>query len=236
MSIELEARVDRLEEALMRLAYAQMKTEMEIQEMKRDTQRLKDEMRAFKDEMKVFKDEMLAFKDEMRAFKEEMKVFKDEMRGFKDEMKKRWGDLANKMGTMVEDVFLPSVDLAILKAFGVEAEDVQPRRRIRRKGVVEGEVDVLVVSHSRKVAFVVEVKSYPDDEEHIERFEGLLRRVRELIPELSGYEVYGIYAGLSMREETIRELTRRGIYAMVVRGDILEVPNLEELRGSARRW
>jgi hypothetical protein len=52
--VAIEQKVDKLEEALMRLAYIQQKTEMELQSFK-------DEMLDFKNEMKVFKDEMLFF-------------------------------------------------------------------------------------------------------------------------------------------------------------------------------
>ncbi|WP_156896664.1 hypothetical protein [Desulfovirgula thermocuniculi] len=38
-----------------------------------------------------------------------------------------------------------------------------------------------------------------------------------------------IYAALDMAKSTVDLLTAKGIYAMVVRGDILEVVNLNEL-------
>ena len=88
-----------------------------------DTQQLKLEMR-------LFRDEMLAFKDEMRAFKDEMKVFKDEcqhskeMRTFKNEMNRRWGELANKMGTLVEDIVYPGLPLALKRRFDLEVDVV----------------------------------------------------------------------------------------------------------------
>ncbi|HOK20331.1 MAG TPA: hypothetical protein PK188_07565, partial [Thermosynergistes sp.] len=86
-----------------------------------DTQQLKLEMR-------LFRDEMLAFKDEMRAFKDEMKIFKDEcqhskeMRTFKNEMNRRWGELANKMGTLVEDIVYPELPFALKRRFDLEVD------------------------------------------------------------------------------------------------------------------
>jgi hypothetical protein len=42
----VEERVDRLEEALMKLAYAQFNTEMELRQLSREMKDFKDEMRA----------------------------------------------------------------------------------------------------------------------------------------------------------------------------------------------
>ncbi len=66
-------------------------------------------------EFKAFKDEMKAFKDEMKVFKDEMKAFKDEMKVFKDEMNKKWGDLANRLGTITEDIFAPGIPYLVKK-------------------------------------------------------------------------------------------------------------------------
>ena len=133
---EIGERVDRLERAIMELVYIQHKTEMEIQNLKeemkafkdaiqKDTENLKRELAEFKDEMRTFKDEMKEFKDEMKIFKDEMKVFKDEMKEFKDEMQrevkrinKQWGELANKMGTIVEDIVFPAERPVVKKYFG----------------------------------------------------------------------------------------------------------------------
>ncbi|MGC8890571.1 MAG: hypothetical protein ACP5PC_07735, partial [bacterium] len=98
-------RVDRLEQVMIELA-----------EQSKITQR---ELARLSSEMLEFKKEMREFKDEMRAFKDEMREFKDEMRVFKDEMNKRWGELANKMGTLVEDIFFPSFEIVLKKYFNV---------------------------------------------------------------------------------------------------------------------
>src|SRR3990167_2643492 len=60
-------------------------------------------------EMRGFKDEMREFKDEMKEFKDEMKEFKDEMREDRRNMNKKWGEIVNKMGTLVEDIIAPNI-------------------------------------------------------------------------------------------------------------------------------
>ncbi|MFO7802510.1 MAG: hypothetical protein R6V55_09475 [Desulfovermiculus sp.] len=86
-------RVDRLEEMMMQVAYEHTKTEMSLRDLKR--------------EMSNFKREMQDFKDEMRVFKDGVNEFKQEIRASKKENDRRLGDLANKMGTLVEDVVAP---------------------------------------------------------------------------------------------------------------------------------
>ncbi len=204
----------------------------------------KDEMKVFKDEIqrdtKALKEEMKAFKDEMKAFKDEMKAFKDEMTEFKEwskknieSLNKKWGELANKMGTLVEDIFLPSIDLAIEKYFKVVPDMIQPRLRIRRQGE-DFELDILAISNETKQAFVVEVKASPHRSEHVERFEEKLKKVKEYLPNLKEYELIGIFAALNMDESTINLLTKKGLYAMVMKGDMLEIVNFDKIKNKKR--
>lgn len=97
--------------------------------------------------------------------------------------------------------------------------------------------------------FIVKVKYDPDREEYINRFLEKLNKVPRFLPELEGYNIIGIYAGLDMKEETINILTKNKLYAMVVKGDAIEEPgglivsygesgepvSIEFLNASARR-
>ncbi len=178
----LSERVDQLEQAIMRLLYVQQKTEMEIQ----------------------------ALKEEMREFKEDTKRYRENLDKTVSELRKQWGHLLNKLGMIVEDFFLPSIDLAIEKAFGVTVDDVSPRRYVRKNGH-SLEPDILVLSHKEKKAFVVEVRANPDREDYIDKFEKKLEELIQFLPQLEGYKVYPIYAAISMKQETVDKLTRRGI-------------------------
>jgi len=166
----------------------------------------------------------------------EMKEFKDEMLDFKkwskrniEEMYKQWGHLANRMGTLVEDVFAPSMAEAIEKYFRCKPNMVVHNYYQRFDGF-SMEIDILALCENENRAFVVEVKASPDKEEYIEKFVDKLNVIKEKVHLIEGHKVYPIYAALSMKEDTVEKLTRRGIYAMVVKGDILETVNMEALR------
>jgi hypothetical protein len=199
-------RVDRLEQVMIELA-----------EQSKITQR----------EVARLSTEMLEFKDEMRAFKEEMRAFKDEMRAFKDVMNKRWGELANKMGTLVEDIFIPSFDIMLKRYFGVTPKRISSRMKLRNEN---REIELDIVGFTEDKVFIVEVKSSPDRQGYIDDFIEKLRVLPEFLPEIKSYEVVPIYAGLTMSESTIESLTKNNIYALIVRGDILEIVNFDKVK------
>jgi len=131
------------------------------------------------------------------------------------------------MGTLAEDIFLPSIDLAIEKYFGVKVEHLMPRRRVKRGRRIPVEVDSLALAGH--LAFVVEVKASPDRPEYVDDFPERLARLSEYLPEIRGKKLVPVYAALAMAENTVDLLTSRGIYAMVVRGDVLEIVNFGDL-------
>lgn len=213
----------------MRLVYVQQKTEIEIQEFKKETKVFKDEMLAFKDEMRTFKDEMLSFKDEMKAFKDEILDFKEWSKRSIENLNRQRGNLANKLGILVEDIFAPSIGKAIEKYFGCIPSVIDVKKLVRKNGK-SLELDILALCKESKKAFVVEIKANPDRAEYIETFLSKLEEIPHFLPELSDSTIIGIYAGLHMQDATVKLLTQKGLYALVVRGDILEIVNFEELQ------
>ncbi len=207
----------------------------EMREFKDEMRDFKDEMRDFKDEMRDFKDEMREFKDEMREFKDEMREFKDEMREFKidvkndiKDMKKQWGQLAYKMGTLVEDIFSPSFDILIKKSFGIIPDIIDTRKKIKIGGD-NLEIDILGIDKSGKRLFLCEVKANPNDRNYIKDLDKIIKKLPKFLPEYNNYKIVPIFAGLAMDKSIVNFLTKKGYYALVFRGDNLEILNLNEL-------
>ena len=63
-------------------------------------------------------------KASVEAFKEEMRVFKDEVNEDRKRMNKMWGEFANKMGTLVEDIVAPNIPGIAKRYFGAEELEV----------------------------------------------------------------------------------------------------------------
>ncbi|MEN3009242.1 hypothetical protein [Pseudothermotoga sp.] len=54
--------------------------------------------------------------------------------------------------------------------------------------------------------------------------------MKKFLPALIEYTFYGISASLDVKPKTVELLMRKGIYAMIMRGDILEIVNFEDLK------
>ncbi len=246
----LEHRVDRLEEALIKLAEQVAETSAEVKSLSIEMKEFKDEMREFKeesekrrrmleksmeefkDEMKEFKDEMQEFKDEMRAFKSEMQEFKDKVDRILDDMNKRWGELANKMGTVVEDIIVPAMQEIAKKYFGCDEIDMMADRIVKKhykdKSKIK-EFDALVICGDK--VLLNETKVTP----RIPSIKKFIEFVRsgeffEYFPEYRGKKIIPIISALNMSKDVVKYLTKEGIYAMTMNGRYMDIVNFNEIK------
>jgi hypothetical protein len=88
---------------------------------------------------------MSGFKNEMIGFKDEMLDFKTQAEEDRRQMNRRWGELANKMGTLLEDLVAPSLPRMAKELFGCEEPQLFAVRIKRRIGPKTIELDALVV-------------------------------------------------------------------------------------------
>ena len=245
----VEERVDRLEDVLKdfvttvglefsKLYNSQMRTEAELRAFKDEMKDFKDEMRVFKDEMHAFKGEMSVFKDEMGAFKDEMQDFKDEMRAYKEEnrqihrdMNRRWGELANKMGTMVEDLVAPSLPRIIEEIFGQEVISLSQRNkrklpdgRVKEYDAIAVTVDLVAVNGTKSTLRSSDV----------DRFVEELAEFRTFFPEYRDYPLIGILASLAVEESVLNYAEKTGFLVLAVGDQIMEVKNRPGFE--PRRW
>jgi hypothetical protein len=222
MASTMETRMVEVEKWLEKTAYSQFQFQMKMDSFH-------DEMRDFKDKMDSFHDEMREFKDEMSEFKDEMSQFKTEQQRDTREMKRAWGELANKMGTIVEDIVVPNIPRILRDHFGVE-ELVMMAPRIRRRHPEDRartrEFDVLALTED--TLFVNETKSTIRLSD-IKTFAENYREVVEYFPEYRAYTVIPIMSSLSILPELIHAMTKEGIYAMGMGEDNMELLNGEEL-------
>ncbi|MCB1919249.1 MAG: hypothetical protein KDJ28_04625 [Candidatus Competibacteraceae bacterium] len=220
-------RVDHLDEALSafitsvgiefnKLYNSQMRTEAELRAFKEDTQAFKDEMREFKDEMREFKDEMQAFKDEMRAFKEEG-------RQQNREMNRRWGELANKLGTLVEDLVAPSLPRIVQEMLGQEVMDLSVRRKRKRADGRQQEYDALAVTLETVCLASVKSTLRSADIDHLLNEE--LPAFRTFFPEYQALPLVGLIASLAVDESVLRHAERQGLIVLAIGDQIMEVKN-----------
>jgi hypothetical protein len=227
----LAQRVGTLEEYMKDLSFQALRTEREIARLSQEMRDFKDEMLEFKDEMRVFKDEMGAFKDEMRVFKDEMSTFKDEMGTFKTqaeldrrEMNRKWGELANKMGTLVEDIVAPNLPRVAQELFRCGAPQWAAIRIKRREGPETMEIDALVVCEGTVLVNETKSSLYSRD---VDDLLTKIARFGEFFQEFAQRRIVGIVASLYVDESVVRYATSRKVLAMGMREDTMRILNPE---------
>ncbi len=211
----------------------QADTEQFKKNVQADTRTLKIEMTGFKNEMKDFKGEMKDFKGEMKDFKDEMKEFKDEANRFqlraekdRQSMNKKWGDLANKMGTIVEDIVAPSIAEIARKYFCIEELDSFSIRAMRRSLDRSQRREFDVIAEGENCFIVVETKATPRTE-YIQDFIKLVPTLDKWFPELKEKKLIPIFASLYIPENSITFLTRNNIFALAMKGDTMDILNYQ---------
>ena len=225
MAVSIEERVDSLEAVL---GHFIASTGASLNRLEREMREFKDEMREFKDEMRVFKDEMRVFKDEMRVSKNEMHTFKDGTFAIIADMNRKWGELANKMGTIVEDIVAPNIPTIASKYFGVDLEffAVRIRKEHPHKKGIYKEFDAFSVGGGK--IFYNETKSTPRTE-YMESFSTNRAVVYEYFPEYRDKAIIPIFSSLGIPEDAVAYLTKQNIFAMAMAGNTMELLNFEEI-------
>ncbi|GAB4420941.1 MAG: hypothetical protein OHK0032_16720 [Thermodesulfovibrionales bacterium] len=191
------------------------------------TLKLEKEMKEFKDEMKEFKNEMKEFKDEMKEFKDETLIWRKTIDEERRRMARQWGELANKMGTLVEDIVLPNIPRLAKEYFGCdEIEDIMIRRkRINPKDrSKKREFDVIAVCNDRII--LNETKATPRIT-YIDEFAGFIEKGEffEYFPEYKGKVIIPVFSSLYIDDDSVKYLSQKRIYALAMKDDTMEILN-----------
>ncbi|NEX23364.1 hypothetical protein G3480_24240 [Thiorhodococcus mannitoliphagus] len=197
----LKHEVDEIRGYIKELSYQAMRTEMSLN-------RLSEEMREFKDEMKEFKDEMTAFKDETQRDRRHMN--------------KQWGELANRLGTLVEDIVAPNLPRIAAELLGCDRPDLFAVRVVRRFGGETREYDAMVVCDS--AVLINETKSRLLDT-HVDAILDKLGEFPSVYPEYAGRRVVGILATLYPDDSVIRRASSKGVLVMGMGDGTMRVLN-----------
>jgi hypothetical protein len=213
---QVQERLTDVEYHLAQLAHAQLKTEMALQELSRD-------MSDFKAEMSDFKAEMSDFKAEMSDFKTEMSDFKTEMAADRKRMNKAWGDLANKLGTIIEDIVAPNIRRLASERFACEPLEFFSVLLNRRgpDGVMR-EFDVLAMGAGRVV--LTESKSTVTAEA-VAQFAEKVAAFFDHFPEWRICTLIPVLASWRIPEPAHRALTAARIYGLEMGEETMRLVN-----------
>jgi uncharacterized protein YoxC len=244
---EIEERIESLETLLGRFI---LHTDMALNRLSREVDRVSKEVdrvskevdRVSKEVDRVSKEVDRVSKEVDRVSKEVERVsnnvdklsrenaaYREEARQERIEMNKRWGELANKMGTLVEDMVAPNIKGIAKKYFGCdEFEDFMIRRKKRHSKDRTRRREFDIIALCDESVIVNETKSTPRIS-YIDDFIATLKEFFDYFPEYEGKKIIPIFASLYLSDEVISYLTENHIYAMAIKEDTMDLLNYEAL-------
>mgnify|MGYP000163889520 CR=1 FL=1 len=183
-------------------------------------------LRRLEREMREFKDEMREFKDEMREFKDEMGEFKDRTEKMLSAQNKRWGEIANKMGTVVEDIVAPNIPRIAREHFGCKEIDffaVRVEKRDKKRSITR-EFDVIAVCDKKVI--LNETKSTAR-QSYLDEFVEFVKAGEffSYFPEYKGMKLIPVFSSLYLSDSVVTYLSKNKIYAMAMKGDTMDILN-----------
>ena len=127
-------------------------------------------------------------------------------------MDAKWGDRANQMGTIIEDILAPTFRPLAREHFRFEAIEDFMMRRSRRSSTlgVESEFDTLVVGPDAVI--LGEAKSSPS-REYADAFADEVRTFFDFFAESRGRRLIPIFGSWAIPDAVVERLTVRRIYA-----------------------
>jgi myosin heavy subunit len=250
--LEVEERVNHLDELMAQLIQTVNQTSREMREFKEEMRRTQDradarsrrEMQEFKEEMRQshdrFEQEMRLADErsrrEMQDFKEEMRLAheraeersKREMQEFKEEMRQSKRDLDKKWGELSNKLGTMAEDLVapsvpnILKQVTGCIKIKYSAVRVRKSEPRNQEFDVVAVCD--EWVLINETKSRLQ-KKHLDDFYELMQEIHEFFPEFAGKKFIGAIASLYVDESLVNYGEKLGLIVLGFGEELMDVLN-----------
>ncbi len=201
-------------------------TRKEMSDSKAELDRVIEQTRKEMSESKAELDRVMAqTRKEMSESKAELDRVIEQTR---KELNKKWGDLANKLGTVVEDIVAPNIPTIAKKYFKVEEiQRMMMNLYIKSESLKkEKEFDLILVA--KDLVILNETKTTVR-QNYLEEFIQTLSEFFEFFPELKGRKLIPIFSSMSFTQQQLAYLTKHKIYAMSMSGDTMELLNFDEI-------
>jgi hypothetical protein len=152
----------------------------------------------------------------------EMRVFKDEVRQQNRDMNRRWGEISNKLGTMVEDLVAPSLPRIVEEKLREPVVDLATRRKRRLADGREKEFDAIALTSNLVCLNSTKATLRSAD---VDRFVEDIAAFREFFPEYGALPLVGILASLSVDDGVLAYAERQGFLVLASGDALMEVRN-----------
>lgn len=225
---ELRVRTDRLEMALERFIE---QTTASIRNIEQAIREMKDEGARYREEADRRREEDRAEADRRRE--------EDRKRAARAQKKmdRRWGELANRMGTLVQDIVAPSLPRIAREQLGCgdERSFSTVMRRVRSDDThYRREFDAIYVG--TQAVLLNETKSTALSEYATAFMRFLKSGEFELyFPEHRDLPLVPVFSSLSLPDDLVTYLTKNGIYAVAMGKHTMRLLNGEAVRSRRKR-
>jgi len=167
----------------------------------------------------------------MHAFRDEMGTFKDEVRQQNRDMNRQWGEISNKLGTMVEDLVSPSLPRIIEAKLRETVLDLMPRRKRRLADGRVREFDAVAVTANLVCLNSTKATLRSAD---VDRFVEDIAVFREFFPEYNVLPLVGILASLAVDDSVLNYSEKQGFLVLAVGDELMEIKNRPDFE--PKRW
>lgn len=232
--MEYEERIDSLEVMIGRMIIENDKAQRRQEKGLAALESLisRNEKRAEEDRRRAEEDRQRAEEDRQRAEADRQRAEMDRGRADEDRRNwnKKWGELSDKLGTIVEDIVAPNIPRITQELFGQEPDDLMVRRTVRnhRDPARRREFDVIAVCGDW--VLLNETKSTVRID-YIDRFVEALAELPDYFPEYAGKTIVPVFSSLGISQDLVNYLTKKGVYAMAMGDETMELLNRAEVEG-----
>lgn len=143
-------------------------------------------------------------------------------------MTQEWGNLANRLGSLAEDIAAPGLAGVIKKYFKVEPDRRMDTLYIRNIKDCEKVREFDVVAVTDKYFFLCEIKSNPRDQ-YVDEFIDLVKseEIYNYFPEYRDKILVPVFSSLALPSHVVNKLSKNKILAMALGDEHMQIVNPE---------
>ncbi len=152
----------------------------------------------------------------------ELHAYLDEARVERREMNRKWGDLANKLGSLVEDLVYPSLPRILRETLGQEFDSIHCRVRHRLTDGRSKEFDAYALSPNLVALNSTKATLRSAD---VDAMVEEIAAFREFLPAQARVPVVGILATLAVDDSVLNFAERLGFLVLAAGDAVMEIKN-----------
>ena len=145
------------------------------------------------------------------------------------ESRKETGEIANKIGRLVEDIVHPGIPKIFTEITGLNETAIDESSiRIKRKHPSQREFDAVIVGG--EYVLINETKSTLKPED-VQKFRKVMQeKIRAYFPQYADKKFIGVVSSLYVDESIISQGSKLGLYVLGFKKDLMDVLNSKEFK------